>query len=281
MKVIVTRPLAEAQTWVAQLQAKGLEAIALPLIEINAAKNSQVVVDAVAVARDNASQYAAIMFVSSNAVRHFHMKNQAVAGVNIAYNAINNIALSDQSNETPRYWATGPGTAKALLAAGIAAHLIDAPANDAAQFDSEALWERVRGQVKAGDRVLIVRGTTQQSSADNETLMNGRPWLADQLTGVGVQVDTVVSYERRAPVFTAEQMAWIEKSSYDGSVWLFSSSEAIDNLHNAAKLIDWSKSKAIATHPRIAQAAKRVGFGVVCESRPLLSDVVTSIESLV
>ena len=95
MKVIVTRPLAEAQTWVAQLLAKGLDAIALPLIEIAAAKDSQVVADAVAVARDNASHYAAIMFVSSNAVRHFYMENQDVAGVNIAYSAINSIAKDE------------------------------------------------------------------------------------------------------------------------------------------------------------------------------------------
>lgn len=276
MKVIVTRPLAEAQTWVTQLQSKGLEAIALPLIEIATAKDSQALVQA----RNNAPRYNAFMFVSSNAVRHFYMENKATYGVNIAYNAINNIANSDQSIKTPRYWATGPGTAKALLAAGIPAHLIDAPANDAAQFDSEALWERVRAQVKAGDRVLIVRGTTQQSSADNETLMNGRPWLADQLTSAGVQVDTVVSYERRAPVFNAEQMAWIEESSRDRSVWLFSSSEAIENLGRIVRQIDWSTAKAIATHPRIAQAARRAGFGVVCESRPTLVDVVTSIESL-
>ena len=95
---MVTRPLLEAQTWVAQLQAKGVDAIALPLIEIAAAKDSQVVANA----RDNVSHYAAMMFVSSNAVRHFYMKKQAVADVNTAYSAINNIALSDQSIETPR-----------------------------------------------------------------------------------------------------------------------------------------------------------------------------------
>ncbi len=167
-----------------------------------------------------------------------------------------------------------------MLAAGIPANLIDAPASDAAQFDSEALWERVRSQVKAGDHVLIVRGTTQQSSADNQALMNGRPWLADQLSAMGVRVDTVVSYQRRAPVFNSEQMVWIEAARRDGSVWLFSSSEAIENLCHRVPQIDWSSAKAIATHPRIAQAARRAGFGVVCESRPLLSDVVTSIESM-
>jgi hypothetical protein len=37
---------------------------------------------------------------------------------------------------------------------------IDGPSPDAAQFESEALWQNVHGQVRAGDRVLIVRGTS-------------------------------------------------------------------------------------------------------------------------
>jgi len=277
MQVIVTRPLAEAQHWVTQLQAKGMDALALPLIDIVASQNTE----AIELAMDKASSYAAIMFVSSNAVRFFYMKNQAVCGINTAYKAIKTIASEAQNKPQTRYWATGPGTAKALLAAGIPSQLIDAPQNDAAQFDSEALWQRVCQQVKAGDEVLIVRGQTPHSSAENQALMNGRPWLADQLSAQGVKVDTVVSYERRVPVFTAAQLAWIEASSRNGSVWLFSSSEAIENLCRIVGQIDWSKGKAVTTHPRIAQAAKSAGFGVVCESRPLLSDVVTSIESLV
>ncbi len=277
MKVIVTRPRTEAQTWVTQLQAKGFDALALPLIEIVAANDMQAIVQA----RQNASSYAAIMFVSSNAARCFYMKNNSVSGINTSYIAIKNIAIDDPFVVTPRYWATGPGTAKALLAEGISADLIDAPENDAAQFDSEALWERVRDQVNAGDKVLIVRGTTLQSSAENKALMNGRPWLAEQLSALGAQVDTVVSYERRAPVFSAQQLGWIEEASHDGSVWLFSSSEAIDNLSRTVINTDWSKNKAIATHPRIAQVARRAGFGVVCESRPTFFDVVTSIESLI
>ncbi|MGE3348297.1 MAG: uroporphyrinogen-III synthase, partial [Ramlibacter sp.] len=39
------------------------------------------------------------------------------------------------------------------------------------------------------------------------------------------------------------------------------------------------RARAVATHPRIAQAAREAGFGVVCESRPALADVVASIES--
>jgi uroporphyrinogen-III synthase len=62
-------------------------------------------------------------------------------------------------------------------------------------------------------------------------------------------------------------------------VWLFSSSEAVENLRKVSDS-QWSKALAIATHPRIAQAAKDAGFGVVYESRPLLADVAASIESL-
>jgi uroporphyrinogen-III synthase len=35
----------------------------------------------------------------------------------------------------------------------------------------------------------------------------------------------------------------------------------------------------VATHPRIAQAARDAGFGAVLEARPTLDDVVASIES--
>ncbi|MFS2055745.1 uroporphyrinogen-III synthase, partial [Variovorax sp. CT11-76] len=43
---------------------------------------------------------------------------------------------------------------------------------------------------------------------------------------------------------------------------------------------DWRAARAIATHPRIAQAARGAGFGTVRESAPLLEALVASIESL-
>jgi uroporphyrinogen-III synthase len=61
---------------------------------------------------------------------------------------------------------------------------------------------------------------------------------------------------------------------------LFSSSEAIGNLVQAVPQQSWKQAKALATHPRIAQAARKAGFAVVCESRPTLADVVASIESM-
>lgn len=266
MKIIVTRPRREADAWVKQLRNLHLDAVALPLIEIGVPQDDSGVVQA----WQNLHQYSALMFVSSNAVRYFYESNKHLDSIKYAYGAIKY-----------RAWATGPGTREALLAASIPADAIDAPAADAKQFDSEALWERVQTQVKAGDKVLIVRGCSvdaQHAHAENG-VMNGRSWLADQLVAVGIQVDFAVSYQRRVPVFDAAEQALMAQARVDGSVWLLSSSEAVANLISATGL-DWSPARALATHPRIAQAAREAGFGVVYESRPLLADVVASIESM-
>ena len=278
MQVIVTRPRLEADAWVAQLRALHLDAVALPLIHIGAPADKSNVNKAWA----DLHNYSAVMFVSSNAVRQFYASNMASAGVFVDYFAIKNIA---KETAKPRFWATGPGTREALLAQSVPAGLIDAPALDALQFDSEALWARVQSQIKPGDRVLIVRGSSVgepgAGGADGAN-MNGRPWLADQLTAAGVQVDVVVSYQRSAPVFDATQQAFVAQARQDGSLWLLSSSEAVGHLMLASKQLDgdWSQARALATHPRIAQAARNAGFGVVYESRPLLAEVAASIESL-
>ena len=278
MKVIVTRPRLEADAWVKQLRALHFDAVALPLIHIGAPADNQDVTKVWV----NLDQYSAVMFVSSNAVRYFYLSNMPLAGELIDYRAIKNIVNSEVKAAKPRMWATGPGTRDALLAQSVPADLIDSPDSDSAQFDSEALWSRVQHQVKAGDKVLIVRGSSANSTdvdGAESVRMNGRPWLADQLTADGVQVDIVISYERRAPVFDAAELALLRQVSTDPSIWLLSSSEAVANLQSITD-VNWPNVKAIATHPRIAQAARDAGFGVVYESRPLLADVVASIESM-
>ena len=65
----------------------------------------------------------------------------------------------------------------------------------------------------------------------------------------------------------------------DGSVWLLSSSEAVAHLAEALPDQHWGAAHALATHPRIAEAARAAGFGTVRECRPALEDVVASIES--
>ncbi|MGE0498859.1 MAG: uroporphyrinogen-III synthase, partial [Ramlibacter sp.] len=258
MRVLVTRPAREAQRWVHDLAAQGLDAIALPLIEIAPARDRAPLQQA----RQALDGYQALMFVSGNAVDHFF--KEKVAGVQEG-----RLLLAIKN----RAWATGPGTRDALLAAGVPAAQIDAPQADAEQFDSEALWQRVKDSVRAGDRVLIVRG------ADAQGRISGRDWLAQQLAAAGAQVQVVSAYERHVPAWTAQQRALAQASAGDGTVWLLSSSEGIAHLRGWLPAQSWQRARAVATHPRIAQAAREAGFGVVCESRPALADVVASIES--
>ncbi len=262
---IVTRPEHEALAWVAALQRRGIAALALPLIGIGAAPDAA----ALQAARQHLSDYRAIMLVSGNAAQHFFEPNTALALTGRALAAI-------KKEKTTRVWSPGPGTAQTLQRLGIAAALIDCPAADAVQFDSESLWEQVRSQITPGDRVLIVRG----GEADAPPHGSGREWLAQQIKAAGGEVDFVVAYTRSAPQFTPAQIAQAQAAADNGAVWLLSSSQALGHLCAALAGQDWRRARALATHPRITEAARAAGFGAVYECRPALQDVATALESL-
>lgn len=255
MRVIVTRPQREAQDWVQALQQAGHEALALPLITIAVAPD----VAMVQRAWRQLDRYLGLMFVSANAVDGFFAARPADA------------PLPAQA------WATGPGTVSALLRAGVPASHITAPPADAPQFDSEALWGQVARRIVSGARVLVVRGA---DAAEASTQGAGRDWFARQVLDAGGSVDFVASYQRCRPRFDAAQQELARDAAGDGSVWLFSSSEAVHNLQASLPQQDWRAARAVATHARIAQAARAAGFAVVRESRPALVDVRASIESM-
>ena len=259
--VIVTRPLHEAQQWVTALQQRGMNALALPLIGIGPAPD----MPALQAVRQHITDYRAIMLVSGNAAQHFFEPNTALALAGQALAAIKT-----------RVWSPGPGTAQTLQRLGSPAAHIDCPAHDAVQFDSEALWAQVHGQISAGDRVLIVRG----AEADAPPQGTGRDWLAQQIQAAGGQVEFVVAYTRSTPTFTAEQMAQAQAATHNGALWLLSSSQALGHLCAALPRQDWSHARVLATHARIAQAALAAGFGAVHECRPALDDVALAVESL-
>ena len=185
-RVIVTRPEREAMAWAQGLRELGVHSEPFPLIEIAALPD----VAQLAQAWQVVPHHLAVMFVSANAVRFF-------------------MAARPEGLAVPscRAWSTGPGTQAALLATGWPAALIDSPDEKSAQFDSEALWAVVAGQVQAvvaaavhaKPSVLIVRG------ADAHGQLAGRDWLALQLESEGLQVFQVVAYVRQAPELTPEQ----------------------------------------------------------------------------
>ena len=286
MRVIVTRPERDAPEWVQGLRSAGLEVAQLPLIAIGPVTD----VTALRNTWQNLHHYSAVMFVSGNAVEQFFKSKPKKASVSI-----------DLFATKTRVWATGPGTTRALLQAGVDPRTLDAPAMDAGQFDSEALWCVVSASVKPGDRVLILRGayslgtgaqastggastagmaTAATASVVVSTSGTGRNWLASRLTEAGAQVDFVVVYQRCVPLFSEADRILAHTAATDSSVWLLSSSEAVANLEVLMDGQSWTHARAVATHPRIAERARQLGFGVVCESRPIISSVVASIESM-
>jgi len=271
----VTRVQPQAARWV-QLLSSRVEAVALPLLETRALADAT----ALQAAGQRWSAYRAVMFVSSHAGDFFYTSNQALA-----------LMYQGQAAPETRAWATGPGTRAALIAQGLPAHLVDAPPADGGQFDSEALWQQVQGQITPGVRVLIVRGDVRDDATDSDkpetdtasppgTPGVGRDWLAQRLQQAGAVVDFVVAYQRSAPVWGDVQRALASQAATDGSVWLFSSAEAVAHLRHLLPKQRWEQARAVATHARIALAARDLGFAVVLESRPKLDDVLASIESL-
>ena len=268
MRLIVTRVQPQAQQWADRFAAHGNDAVVLPLIDVRGLPDAT----AVRAAWLNLSNYKATMFVSRHAVDYFFQEKPAGLG-----------DAHSQADLRTRWWATGPGTANALLAHGVTAPQLDTPPEQVGQFDSEALWQQVHAQVQPGDRVLIVRGDSV--APDGTSVVDsdqgvGREWLAEHLRQSGAQVDFVVAYQRGAPCWTSAQCALAQSAATDGSVWLFSSAEALGHLHSLLPGQDWSAARAVATHPRIAAATRSLGFGVVAQTRPTWDEVLASVESL-
>lgn len=260
MRVLVTRPAAQAAGWVQALRTAGLAAESWPLIEVVPAGH-----DAVCSAWGCWPLYDAAMFVSANAVDYFFAQRPP--------------GLGPPHGARPRCWVTGGGSRDALLRHGVPQASIDLPADDAAQWDSEALWRVVAPSVTAGFRLLIVRGTQAEDATASQAGV-GRDWFAQQVQDAAGVVDFVVSYARRAPQLSQDNVAHLRQAAVDGSVWLFTSSEAVANLQTLMADTPWTQARCVVTHPRIAEAARAAGFGVVCVSRPGLEALLASIKSL-
>jgi len=251
VKLLVTRPAAQASGWVQALCERGLDVAALPLIGIAAAADST----AALAAWSGLGGQRLVVFVSPNAVDHF-------------------FALRPAGTPWPASTlagSTGPGTSQALRHHGVSDKQLVMPRSDAPQFDSEALWLQLAPQDWRDVGVLIVRGD------------GGRDWLTDTLRSHGARVTHVAAYRRVAPTFTqAERVLLDEALATPGAhAWLFSSSEAIGVLvAQAAPGASWASARAIATHPRIAESARAAGFGQVSLARPDLDAVVACLQSL-
>lgn len=284
-RVLVTRPAHDAERWVRQLQEGGFAAEALPLIEITPACAAAAVA-ALQQTWQTLDRYAACLFVSGNAVDYFFEQKIPATPCLKGHPAINTVT-NEVRRALPsnlRFMAPGPATAAALVARGISALQIDAPPADAIQFDSAALWQVIGQRDWRGCRVLVVRGQSHGAQGDSAGSA-GRDWITRQWQAAGAEVDFINVYERRTPSLTIEQLGRAQSASADGSIWLFSSSEAVTNLtllcaEAGFSALNWSRARALATHPRIAETVRAAGWGVVVESRPALTDILGGLRSI-
>ena len=252
LRVLITRPKEQGAVWVQALRARGLDAQALPLIDIAPPQD----LAPVRAAWSTLDTQALVMFVSGNAVAHFF----SVRGATQHWPA-STLAGS-----------TGPGTTGALRAAGVPSQCIVEPA-PGATLDSESLWMRLRERSWTGQRALIVRGE------------DGRDWLADTLEAAGAQVSFVAAYRRMAPRLDLEGRALLAQALAhpERHCWVFSSSQAIRHLDAVAR--EWASYRglsgtALVTHPRIAQAASEAGFADVRLVEPGLGPLEAAIATL-
>jgi uroporphyrinogen-III synthase len=245
MRLLVTRPQAQAVEWVEMLRAQGVDAQALPLIAIEPQAEP-----AAAAAWTQLSEHGLLVFVSPNAVERFFALKPAGA----------------IWPEDTRAASTGPGTTRALRDAGVPASAIVEPPPDAEQFDSPALWRRLGKMPWHGTRVLVLRGD------------GGRDWLADQLRAAGATVAFVQVYRRAVPTLTDAERALLSDamSAPAQTVWLFSSSQAVDHLRQLVPQAAWGAAHAWATHPRIADTARSLGFGTLQTVAPTSTAVVAA-----
>ena len=269
--VVLTRAPADAGAWAQALRAQHFEVLHLPLITVSAVLPSAPLLQTLG----RLAQYTALMFVSANAVRFFFELASAVDTPCLS--------AADVVSKGLRCWAPGPGTAAELQRFGVPAHLIDQPHIDAAQFDSEALWQQVSPQVAGNSRVLVVRGDTA-GAANAEGA--GRQWLTKQYQGQGAAVDFAVVYQRTAPTFTRHTAALLDACAQTpNTIWLASSSEGLLNLQ--ALMTAWAghshvlyAQRLVATHPRIGQQATQVGWQRVFDSKPALPNVLQTLAGL-
>jgi uroporphyrinogen-III synthase len=258
MLILVTRPEPQASQWAQQLQGHGVQARALPLMDVGPPADPA----AVQVLWQGLAQHRCLMFVSPNAVQWF--ARQAPKG--------------STWPEHTLLAAPGPGTAQAALQAlqpqGLSRQHIVSPAADSEQFDSEHLWPLLDHLDWAGQSVVVVGG-----GEDGQP--KGRQWLSERWEQAGANVQAVVAYERHAPHWQAAHAALAQQAYAHPAAhaWLLSSSQAVANLLERLGRPP-SGAVALCTHPKVATTAKEAGFDRVVDTRPQAADVAWACQRL-
>lgn len=263
-KVVVTRARSDAPAWVNGLQALGCEAFAVPWLDLQDLPAANLVDGERALLRARA-----VMVVSARAAQVF-------ARTDVCWGEVLRGAWAQGLG--PRLWAPGPGTRKALEAAGVMPDCIDSPPLESDQFDSEHLWPAVRGQLRRGDHVVFLRGEGASVAGP------GRDFLWQRCRDAGALPEALMVYRRALPQWTVQECAEFARLAQDPSVyWLASSSLALQQLPalSAPGAVPWWQgARVVATHGRIAQTARNMGWAEVIEALPRVESVAAALHAV-
>ncbi len=234
--VVVTRPLAQADSLAQRVAAMGREVIVFPLLEIHPLADPAPLKSAL----KSLSSCAMVVFVSPNAV-------DAV------------FALVRDWPQKVTIAVMGEGSRSALARHGMS------PANariisplDPERTDSQTLLKVLDLDALKGKRVLIVRGE------------NGRELLADELRAAGIKVAQIAAYSRAAPTLDQARRAQLLQLVQSPNDWVVTSSEALRILMQMVKrvagadgVVRMQQQRIVVPHARIAETAQMLGFTAI------------------
>lgn len=225
--VVLTRPQGRNEPLMQGLAQKGLESLALPVLDI-------VPVSAAFQTLPTPENYDLVVFVSGNAVACYFQQLSQAGAMPAVWPAHTRVA------------AVGAATANAALHTGlIPAECILAP-DDSQTQDSESLWEHLQASLETMSRALIVRG------------QEGREWLGERLEQAGVEVIRHTSYERRTRQWPAAAVEPLHDSLDAGRpvICLLTSAHGVqafvDNAARHKLLQACLEFHYVVIHPRIA-----------------------------
>lgn len=233
--LLITRPVMPASRTAARVAALGATPYVFPTTIIE----PPVDVAALASALDDLPRCYAAIFVSPSAAE------MTLAPLGSA---------SRKLPESLHVYAPGPGTAEELTARGVEA--VEMPESS---FDSEGLLalSSLQADAVVGKRIVIFRGD------------DGRELLREALTARGATVSAVTAYRRRAPNTPPTGLLELLRGGQLSAVSAMSS----DAISHLVPLVPESERVAklfalplYASHPRIAETARKSGFQHVIET---------------
>lgn len=224
-RILVTRPVQQADYLCQIIEEHGGQAIRLPAIEIAACEE----LPEADISLKRLDKFQWLVFISANAVNF----------------ALGTISGKIDQLHTVKIAAIGRATAKALSMAGMSVALVPE-----AGFDSEALLAMPQLQEVGGQRFLIVRGS------------GGREELAATLRSRGADVEYLDVYRRLMPAIDCSSVTeMLDQNRLD--IITVTSGEALQNL--LVMLGDPYRERVTAlplvvVSGRVAQIAADKGF---------------------